>query len=642
MDDTLHIAAGKGRLQEVEALLRDQTAESKAKLLDQKDDQKWRALHHAAFEGHAKVVDYLIKAGANIRAEYHDDGSLSDNDDEDDDDLDICCPTALHLAAFANHTPVMELLINAGAKVNRLSSLDMPHAFDSLFLIKASPLHFAAAKGACEAIKLLISKGANLNAKDFQKQTPLHFATENGHLAAMQLLLEAGANPNCIGNGDLYQAPLHAAVEIGSQEMVQLLLKHNADINILDFEGKAPIHYALSLKGTAIAQLLIKAGADLNLNGISDVKSYCEAAISIGEEYCGVPLGWAITADNEEMTRLILEYSPSVNSWEDEESRNGVLPIHVAAENGSLNAAKMLIEAGAEVNARTVNGWTPLLYASNYIYEGRSLAMAKILLDAGARLGAKSKKKGRTELHYACKKGNFELCQLLIEAGAHTDVNAQDIKGSTPMHLLFKDYHKDEVFENILNLLLKHGANVASGCPVDKKGNTPLHLALEMANLKTIIYLVNAGASPEVRNKKGDTPMESLRIYSQEYNDLENESRIDRVEHFGSLTVFQRGSGIGQYQEWTGLCESDAVRAAALIAGGSREWNYLPTPCHGLEIALHNVWEQTPDDLPTLFGLLKQPVKKSIQDTLRCLHHYLPGQKEIHMEILGNLFSIKG
>ena len=132
MDDTLHIAAGKGRLQEVEALLRDQTAESKAKLLDQKDDQKWRALHHAAFEGHAKVVDYLIKAGANIRAEYP-----ACDDDEDDDDLDICCPTALHLAAFANHTPVMELLINAGAKVNRLSSLDMPHAFDSLFLIRA-------------------------------------------------------------------------------------------------------------------------------------------------------------------------------------------------------------------------------------------------------------------------------------------------------------------------------------------------------------------------------------------------------------------------------------------------------------------------------------------------------------------------
>ena len=230
-------------------------------------------------------------------------------------------------------------------------------------LIKASPLHFASAKGACEAIKLLISKGANLNAKDFQKQTPLHFATENGHLAAMQLLLEAGANPNCIGNGDLYQAPLHAAVEIGSQEMVQLLLKHNADINILDFEDKAPIHYALSLKGTAIAQLLIKTGADLNLNGISRVKRYSDAAISIGE-YCGVPLGWAITADNEEMTRLILEYSPSVNSWEDEESRNGVLPIHVAAENGSLNAAKLLIEAGAEDNARTVEGWTPLLYAS--------------------------------------------------------------------------------------------------------------------------------------------------------------------------------------------------------------------------------------------------------------------------------------
>ena len=82
MDDTLHIAAGKGRLQEVEALLRDQTAESKAKLLDQKDDQKWRALHHAAFEGHAKVVDYLIKAGANICAEYP-----ACDDDEDDDDL---------------------------------------------------------------------------------------------------------------------------------------------------------------------------------------------------------------------------------------------------------------------------------------------------------------------------------------------------------------------------------------------------------------------------------------------------------------------------------------------------------------------------------------------------------------------------
>ena len=378
---------------------------------------------------------------------------------------------------------------------------------------------------------------------------------------------------------------------------------------------------------------MIEAGADLNLNGRLKAVRRNNGIFHSHIEWHGVPLSWAIRSDDEEMTRLILEYSPSVNPWE--ESRNGVLPIHVAAGNGSLNAAKVLIEAGANVNARTIAGCTALHYAAKDCRDNRSLELIKILLDAGACVDIQTKKEKRTVLHYACKSGSFQLCQLLIEAGgAYRVINVQDFNGNTPMHLLFSDYRGSEIFDTILSLLLKNGAHVGSGCPIDKKGNTPLHLALKTANLKTIISLVNAGASTVVKNNEGETPMESLSTYSRERYDLENESDDGNIYYYGG------GGGMRHRpRKYRGLDEDECAVAAVLIAGGSREWDCLPTPCPGLEIALRNVWEQTPDDLSTLFSLLERRVRKSIRKLLRWFHHYLPGRQAIHMEILGIIYS---
>ena len=107
---------------------------------------------------------------------------------------------------------------------------------------------------------------------------------------------------------------------------------------------------------------------------------------------------------------------------------SGYTPLHVAAEWGSVDAAKVIIAAGAKVDAVDSSGCTPLICASAL---GRT-EVAELLLSNGADVNAPDKK-GYTALHWACEEGRPEAVKLLISKGA--DLNARDKSLATPLHL---------------------------------------------------------------------------------------------------------------------------------------------------------------------------------------------------------------
>jgi len=133
------------------------------------------------------------------------------------------------------------------------------------------PLH-KATNCSVSMVRLLIEKGADINAKNNDEETPLHRAVWQSNLDVIRLLIEKGATVNAKGNGG--RIPLHEAAFKGNPEVVRLLIEKGATVNAKDSEGKTPLYWAATaINGIPdIIRLLIEKGADVNAknnNGIT-------------------------------------------------------------------------------------------------------------------------------------------------------------------------------------------------------------------------------------------------------------------------------------------------------------------------------------------------------------------------------------
>jgi len=140
--------------------------------------------------------------------------------------------------------------------------------------------------------------------------------------------------------------------------------------------------------------------------------------------------------------------------------------LHDAAEKGNLEAVKQHLAAGANVNAKDDDGWTPLLYAAA---EGRK-EVAELLIANGADVNVNVY--GTTPLHIAAFSGHTEVVELLIANGA--DVNAKDEDGMTPLLQTIAPYGYNK---EIAELLIAAGADVNAK---DGEGSTPLDNLVNM------------------------------------------------------------------------------------------------------------------------------------------------------------------
>ena len=157
-----------------------------------------------------------------------------------------------------------------------------------------------------------------------------------------------------------------------------------------------------------------------------------------------------------------------------------------AARWGRFEAVKVLIEAGADVNARDNDGRTPLMHASDS-------EIVKVLIEAGADVNARDNN-GRTPL---MRVSDSEAVKVLIEAGA--DVNAQDSYGETPL-MCASDWGRSEA----VKALIEAGADVNAQ---DSYGRTALMYASDWGRSEAVKVLIEAGADVNARSNDGKTPL---------------------------------------------------------------------------------------------------------------------------------------
>ncbi len=208
---------------------------------------KWyndKALLHCAAEGGCeRVIDALIKNGANIEV-----GDKHGN-------------TPLHYAAVSGHIDIVNTLINKGADVNKTGGDE------------TTPLHYAVEYSHIEVAKVLINKGAKVNVVDRVGCTPLFFAIENNLVEIAKILIDKGADVNETGEQDLSpiidmvrrrRTPLHLTAKKGQVEIVKVLIDKGADVNKEDENGRTLLHFAAEKGHVEIVKALIDKGADIN------------------------------------------------------------------------------------------------------------------------------------------------------------------------------------------------------------------------------------------------------------------------------------------------------------------------------------------------------------------------------------------
>ena len=163
--------------------------------------------------------------------------------------------------------------------------------------------------------------------------------------------------------------------------------------------------------------------------------------------------------DRINVVRLLLEHGADVHA----QDKVHATPLQLASCNGMVEIARILLDAGATTNSKSLLGRSPLHAAvegrpSSFI--NNHVLLAKLLLEHGAELDMLDDD-DRTPLHLASYFGKVEMALTLLNAGAYT--NAMDAEGQTPLHLVvvsrfLDDSQGDRV--GIAQLLLDHGADM--------------------------------------------------------------------------------------------------------------------------------------------------------------------------------------
>ncbi len=391
-------------------------------------------------------------------------------------------------------------------------------------------LHWAVQANDLEMADLLIQAGAKVSTANVAGAKPLQLAAVNGSSAMIERLIAAGADPSAplTKSGD---TALMLASRTGKVDAVRTLLDRGANVNAHEtWGGTTALMWAVSEKHPEVVKLLIEHGADVSARsyyvpsasgrGFEGSTPVPQKPAGNFEEFASgwlTPLMFAAREDGLESARLLVDAGADINA----QAADGKDALSLAFFDGSYSVAEFLIDSHAKVNQKDAQRFTPLFWAVDrrnmetapnfpWMETRDPLPLIKKLLDAGADPNAliNSTPRARmregaprivyaTALMRAALAGDVELAKLLLSYGADPKIISSD-RETTLMAAcgtgFINGYHRQrspaERLE-LVKLLVDMGQDVNAA---DNYGITPLMVAANLGDLEIVKYLVSKGA----------------------------------------------------------------------------------------------------------------------------------------------------
>jgi serine/threonine-protein phosphatase 6 regulatory ankyrin repeat subunit B len=295
-------------------------------------------------------------------------------------------------------------------------------------------------------------------------------ATSEGQVETTELLAGRITDRAAVASDALVAAAASSAGDARAAQIVSRLLAMGAEVERPDFNGRTALAWAAIQDHPAVAKLLIDAHAQVDR--ICPCSGYLHGNLT--------PLAIAAYVGHAATARVLLAAGADVNA----RRVDGMAPLALAAESSRQPLIELLLERGADPNARDWKG-NPVL-----VIEARHVDAVRALIAHGADVNAKGKD-GATALMAAAADGATDSLLALLDAGA--DLHARSEFGRTPLIVAVRNAEADAV-----RLLLARGARVADQ---DLEGKTALAHARDIdageaseRRTRIIALLTHAGA----------------------------------------------------------------------------------------------------------------------------------------------------
>ncbi|XP_014670719.1 PREDICTED: rabankyrin-5-like [Priapulus caudatus] len=449
---------------------------------------------------------------------------------------DAVCPKSgdslLHLAARSGNGDAALFLVKYGAQPGLVNNRG------------ETALHCACQTGLAKLVAALLLKGANPNAQTQDaeveavaeeeeeeegavgKQTPLHVAIRCSREAVVNVFLEHKRRltespdnklviPNFNVKDSRHETVLSLALWLGLHDIAAGLLAAGADIDCKDAEGNTLLHQAIIKQDSRSALFLLDHSADITSKTVDEetplelsikrhlpivVDALCQKGANTDEpdSQGNSPLWKALETGQEDIGSVLVKHRCDTTAWSRGPDGCEQTLLHRAIDENNEAVACFLIRSICDINSprrpgpngeggeEAYDGQTPLHLACQW---GQELVVHS-LLEQGANVNIRDAE-GKTPIHIAISNQHQVIISLLL-LHPGLDLTVRDKRGLTPFAAAMTSKNN-----NAAQAILQNEPTAAEQC--DNKGRNFLHVAIQKADIESVLFLISVHASVNTR-----------------------------------------------------------------------------------------------------------------------------------------------